>query len=176
MATAALFIALANTHAKLEVHIVRRLALHHEEHGWCGVRGCAEQLGLGTRLWDSVGPSCDDAASRCLQHGPAAPCRGGARALSDEPCVPESAQAVRWPEPSRAAAALGAARRGKPTCAPRSYGAAPMMPLAAQVHAQWFSGVGTCPGSPGPYLRTARACVRCTQRAWGEILIPPFVL
>ena len=121
MATAALFIALANTHAKLEVHIVRRLALHHEEHGWCGVRGCAEQLGLGTRLWDSVGPSCDDAASRCLQHGPAAPCRGGARALSDEPCVPESAQAIRWPEPSRAAADLGAARRGKPPSAHRSH-------------------------------------------------------
>ena len=131
MATAALFIALANTHAKLEVHIVRRLALHHEEHGWCGVRGCAEQLGLVTRLWASAGPSYHDAASRCLQHGPAAPCRGGARALSDEPCVPESAQAIRWPEPSRAAADLGAARRGKPTSAirwhpvPRCFGGCP---------------------------------------------------
>ena len=55
-------------------------------------------------------------------------------------------------------------------------GAAPMPPLAAQVHAQRCSGVGTCPGSPGAYLRAERACVRCTQRACGEILTHMFVL
>ena len=114
------FIASAHSHGKLEIHIARSLSLHHEERGWCGVRGCAEQLGLVTRLWDSAGPSCHhDAASRCLQHGPVAPCCGGARPLFDEPCLPEPAQATRWSEPSRAAAEMGASRRGKPPSAHR---------------------------------------------------------
>ena len=146
------FIASAHSHGKLEIHIVRSLSLHHEERGWCGVRGCAEQLGLLTRLWDSAGPSVKHLVhSRVIQRWLLQSDAVGARAPSAEPCLLESAPTTDWPEPSRKSSDMSAARRGEPTRAP----------LAA-VHRGAPGGcpVDEPPCPPGPCTAVRRA-VRC---------------
>ena len=109
-----------------------------------------------------------------LQHGPAERCRGGARALAGEPCLPESARSTDWSDPSRFPAEMGAERRGEPTPAPDAtvyrgaFGwclahAAP--PPHKSMHRIQYWRAVSCPRLLGACRKTLRACVRACAKS-----------